>query len=154
MFLTPAFAQEAGGAAPGGMEGLGGLGGLIPIILIFVIFYFLLIRPQQKKMKEHRQMTENLKRGDHVVTGGGLVGTVTKVLNEREIQVEIADGVKVRVVKQTVSENLSKHGAAAANPAPASSNDEEEAEEEEVSKRSTGSRGRSRSRARRKQNQG
>jgi len=131
MFVTPAFAQEAGGQAPGF-----DIISLLPLILIFVVFYFLLIRPQQKRMKQHKQMVEALRRGDRIVTAGGIIGTVTKVVNERELQVEIADGVRVRVVRQTVSEVVSK-----TEPAPASANDdgdEDEAEEEAEAEEKSG----------------
>jgi preprotein translocase subunit YajC len=80
----------------------------IPLILIFAIMYFLLIRPQQKKMKEHQKMVENLRRGDQVVTQGGLIGKVSKVKEDNEIEVELAEGVRVRVVKSTVAQVLSK----------------------------------------------
>ena len=80
----------------------------VPLILIFVIMYFLLIRPQQKKLKEHKAMVQALRRGDQVVTQGGLIGKVSKVKDEDEIEVEIAQGVKVRVVKSTVAQVLSK----------------------------------------------
>ena len=101
MFVTPAFAQSAGGA--------GAFGSFVPLILIFAIMYFLLIRPQQKKVKEHRAMVEALRRGDQVVTQGGLVGKVTKVKDgENEIEVEIAKGVNVRVIKSTVAQVMSK----------------------------------------------
>ena len=80
----------------------------IPLILIFAIMWFLLIRPQQKKMKEHRALVAALRRGDQVVTQGGLIGKVTKVREEDEIEVEIAEGVRVRVVKSTVAQVRSK----------------------------------------------
>ncbi|MDQ2089181.1 preprotein translocase subunit YajC [Marimonas arenosa] len=80
---------------------------LLPLILI-AIFYFLLIRPQQKKMKEHQQMVEALRRGDQVITQGGIVGKVVKVRDDGEIEVEIADGVKVRVIRHTISQVLNK----------------------------------------------
>jgi preprotein translocase subunit YajC len=80
----------------------------VPLILIFAIMYFLLIRPQQKKMKDHQNMVAALRRGDQVVTQGGVIGKVVKVKDEKEIEVEIADGVKVRVVKATVTQVLSK----------------------------------------------
>lgn len=101
MWISPAYAQAAGG-------GDAGLVSLLPLVLIFVVFYFLLIRPQQKKMKAHKAMIEAVRRGDRVVTGGGLIGTVTKVLSETELQVEIADGVRVRVARGTLQEVLSK----------------------------------------------
>lgn len=98
MFITPAYAQD--GASVGGFD----LVGLLPLLLIFVVFYFLMIRPQQKRAKEHRAMVENMRRGDTVVTGGGIVAKVTRVIDENEAQVEIADGVRVKVLKSTVSE--------------------------------------------------
>lgn len=79
-----------------------------PLILIFAIMYFLLIRPQQKKLKEHQAMVEALRRGDQVVTQGGMIGKVSKVKEDNEIEVEIADGVKVRVVRSTITQVLSK----------------------------------------------
>ena len=80
----------------------------IPLILIFAIMYFLLIRPQQKKVKEHQNMVASLRRGDQVVTQGGLIGKVTKVKEENEIEVEVANGVKVRVLQNTIAQVLSK----------------------------------------------
>lgn len=88
---------------------VGAIGQFLPLILIFAIMYFLLIRPQQKKMKEHQAMVEAVRRGDQVVTQGGLIGKVSKVKEgDSEVEVEIADGVKVRVVKSTISQVLSK----------------------------------------------
>jgi preprotein translocase subunit YajC len=85
------------------------LGSLVPLILVFVIMYFLLIRPQQRKAREHQAMVSSLRRGDQVVTSGGLIGKVTKVKDEtNELEVEIAPGVNVRVVRSTVSSVLSK----------------------------------------------
>jgi len=83
-------------------------GQLVPLILIFAIMYFLLIRPQQKKAKEHQAMVKALRRGDQVVTQGGLIGKVAKVKEENELEVEIAEGVKVRVVQSTVTQVLNK----------------------------------------------
>jgi len=103
MLISPAYAQSAGGGQ-GGFD----IMALLPLILIFIVFYFLLIRPQQKRMKEHQQMVANLRRGDRVVTGGGIVGTVTKIVSDTEAQVEIAEGVRVRVVKSNVQQVLSK----------------------------------------------
>jgi len=100
MFVTPAYAQAAGGA--------GAFTSFVPLILIFAIMYFLLIRPQQKKVKEHAAMVKALRRGDQVVTSGGLIGKVTKVKDDNEIEVEIATGVKVRVVQSTVTQVMSK----------------------------------------------
>lgn len=100
MFVTPAYAQAGGGETSF-------IASLIPLILIFVIFYFLLIRPQQKRAKEHREMVNNLRRGDNVVTAGGVKGKVTKV-GEDEVEVEIAKDVKVSVIKSTISAVLSK----------------------------------------------
>src|SRR5262245_7890747 len=99
MFVTQAFAQ---GTSP-----LGGDGGLLftmlPFVLIFVIMYFLILRPQQKRVKEHGELVKNLRRGDTVVTSGGLVGKVTKVVDDEQIEVEIADGVRIRQMRQMVS---------------------------------------------------
>ncbi len=90
------------------MEG-GAIAQFLPLILIFGIMYFLLIRPQQKKMKQHQAMVEAVRRGDQVVTQGGLIGKVAKVKEgENEIEVELADGVKVRVVKSTIAQVLNK----------------------------------------------
>ena len=103
MLISPAYAQAAGGAAPGG----GLLDMLLPLALILLIFYFLLIRPQQKRMKQHRAMIDAVRRGDTIVTSGGIIGKVTKVADD-EVQVEIADGTRVRVVKGTIAEVRSK----------------------------------------------
>ena len=100
MFVTPAYAQDAGAAS--------GLISIIPFILIIVIMYFLLIRPQQKKMKEHQAMVGALRRGDQVVTQGGIIGKVVKVKEDGEAEVEIAEGVKVRVLKATIANVISK----------------------------------------------
>ena len=120
MFVAPAYAQAAGGA-PAGFD----LFSLLPLILIFVVFWFLLIRPQQKKMKQHREMIAAIRRGDRVLTAGGIIGTVTKVLGEAELQVEIAEGVRVKVARATISEVLAKTEPAKS----AAADDEEEAEE-------------------------
>lgn len=101
MLISEAYAQTAGGTTDM-------LTSLLPLVLIFVVFYFLLIRPQQKKMKQHREMLAAIRRGDRVVTGGGIIGVVTKVANENELIVEIADGVKVKVMRGTVAEVLAK----------------------------------------------
>ncbi len=103
MFVSPAFAQAAGGGA-----GSGGWEALLPLVLIFVVFYFLLIRPQQKKMKVHKEMLGAIRRGDRVITGGGIIATVTKVVDDTELMVEIADGVRVRVQRSTVAAVVSR----------------------------------------------
>ena len=97
MLITPAFAQS-GGFAEGGL-------GLMPIILVMVIFYFLLIRPQQKRAKQHKEMLAALKRGDKIVTNGGLTGTIIKAVDDSEtIEVEIAKDVKVNVVRTMIAD--------------------------------------------------
>lgn len=101
MFVTPAYAQAVGGAG-------GAFTSFIPLILIFAIMYFLLIRPQQKKVKQHQAMVSAVRRGDQVVTQGGIMGKVSKVKDDGEIEVEIATGVKVRVVKSTIAQVISK----------------------------------------------
>ena len=83
-------------------------GQFIPLILIFAIMYFLLIRPQQKRLKDHKAMVESLRRGDQVVTQGGLIGKVAKVKDGDEVEVELNEGVKVRVVKSTIAQVLNK----------------------------------------------
>ncbi|MEQ8344475.1 MAG: preprotein translocase subunit YajC [Sneathiellaceae bacterium] len=99
MLISPAYAQAAGGGGGGDF-----VLQLLPLVLIFVVFYFLLIRPQQKKMKAHREMVGSVSRGDTVVTSGGIVGKVTKVMDETYAQVEIAENVRVKVVKSTISD--------------------------------------------------
>lgn len=103
MFVSPAFAQTP--AAPTGGDIFTQF---LPIILIFIIFYFLLIRPQQQKMKQHRAMVEALRRGDQVVTSGGIVGKVFNVNEDGMVEVEIAEGVKVKVIKHTITQVLNK----------------------------------------------
>ena len=107
MWISPAYAQDAaGGTGAVIMQ-------LLPLILIFAVFYFLLIRPQQKKMKEHRAMLGALKRNDKVVTGGGIVGTITKVREDSdEIEVELAPNVRVTVLRGTISSVVRPSGAA------------------------------------------
>ena len=100
MLIPPAFAQTANGASQA--SGITSFLSLAPLFLVFVVFYFLMIRPQQRRMKEHRAMIDAVKKGDSVVTSGGLIGKVTRV-QEGEIEVEIAPNVKVRVVKGTLS---------------------------------------------------
>ena len=102
MFVTPAFAQDAAGGAAGAFASF------VPLILIFAIMYFLLIRPQQKKMKELKAMIDALRRGDQVLTGGGIVGKVTKVGDDNTIEVEIATGVTVKIVKSTIVSVMNK----------------------------------------------
>ncbi|HXH72064.1 MAG TPA: preprotein translocase subunit YajC [Mariprofundaceae bacterium] len=92
---SPAFAADPVAGAGGGFTSL------IPLILIMVIFYFLLIRPQQKRVKDHRNMVESLKKGDKIITGGGFYGTITDVKDD-ELKVEIAEGVRVRVKRDTI----------------------------------------------------
>ena len=87
------------------MEG-SGIGQFIPLILIFVIFYFFLIRPQQKKVKEHKAMVESLKKGDKVVTSGGITGTISRVIDNDKVEVEIANNVTVEVVRGTGIQSL------------------------------------------------
>ncbi len=102
MFISPAFAQGLG--APSGEF----FNMIAPLVLIFVVFYFLLIRPQQAKVKAQREMLSGVKRGDRVVTGGGIIGLVTKVISDSELQVELAEGVRVRIVKQTITDILTR----------------------------------------------
>jgi preprotein translocase subunit YajC len=98
-----AYAQAQGAASSGGAGFLGQVNMLIPFIAMFAIFYVLLIRPQQKKTREHRQLLQNLKRGDRVVTSGGIYGTVTKIRNDI-VHMEIADQVRIRITKSSISD--------------------------------------------------
>jgi len=102
MWISPAYAQAADGAA------VNPLMNMAPLIFIFVIFYFLMIRPQMTARKKHTEMVSNVRRGDVVVTAGGIVGKVTKVLEGEEVMVELADGVAVKIVKSTLSDVRTK----------------------------------------------
>jgi preprotein translocase subunit YajC len=113
MLISPAYAQAAASAAGGGDLFMS----LLPLVMIFAVFYFLMIRPQQAKMKQHREMIENLKKGDQIVTAGGIIGKVVRVdATDSSLAVEIAPNVQVKVVRQTVADLLTK-------PVPASGND-------------------------------
>ena len=98
MLITPAYAQAAAGGDANSM-----LMSLLPFALIFVIMYFLILRPQQKKVKDHAELVKNIRRGDTVVTSGGLVGKVTKVVDDDQVEVEIADGVRIRQMRQMIT---------------------------------------------------
>ncbi|MFK8034126.1 MAG: preprotein translocase subunit YajC [Hyphomicrobiales bacterium] len=102
MFVTPAYAQAAAGGS-GNM-----LVSLLPFVLIFAIMYFLIIRPQRQRMKKHEEMISSVRRGDTIVTAGGMIGKVTKVLDDKEVQVELAEGVRVRIVRSMISDVRSK----------------------------------------------
>ncbi len=101
--ITPAFAQGLGG---GGTNDI--LMSLVPFVLIFIIMWFLIIRPQQKRVKSHREMIKNVRRGDTIVTSGGIIAKVSKVVDDTEIEAEIADGVRVRILKGMVSDVRTK----------------------------------------------
>ena len=114
MLIAPAYAQAAGGG------GAFDLMTFAPLVAIFVVFYFMLIRPQQKKAKQHKELLTKVKRGDRIVTGGGIIGTVTDAKDAVELQVEIASGVRVRVLRPTITDVLAKtepRGADDAEPA-------------------------------------
>jgi preprotein translocase subunit YajC len=101
--ITPAFAQAAGA---GGSTDI--IMSLVPFVLIFVIMWFLIIRPQQKRVKDHRAMISNVRRGDSIVTSGGLIAKVTKVIDDNEVEAEIAEGVKVKILKAMISDIRTK----------------------------------------------
>ena len=103
MLITPAYAQAAAGGDANSM-----LMSLLPFALIFVIMYFLILRPQQKKVKTHQEMIGNLRRGDQVTLSGGVIGRITKVIDDSTIELEIADNVRIRAAKQFVSDLRSK----------------------------------------------
>jgi len=115
MLISAAYAQGTG--ITGLFDNQSALIQFLPLILIFVVFYFLLIRPQQRKAKDHRTMLDALRRGDRVVTGGGIIGTVARVDNPEEVTVDIADGVRVRVLRSTITSVLAKPDPAAAREA-------------------------------------
>lgn len=102
MIVTPAFAQTA---APGATDFFGML---FPLLAIMVIFYFLLIRPQQRKVKDHQELVKNVRRGDTIVTSGGVIGKIAKVIDDKEVMVDLAENVQVRLVKHAISEVRSK----------------------------------------------
>lgn len=102
LFISPASAQ-AGGFNFGGFD----LMSILPLVLIFAVFYLFLIRPQQKKAQQQKDLLSSLRRGDRVLTVGGLIGVITKVINDQELQVEIADDVRVRVARAMVADRLS-----------------------------------------------
>lgn len=102
MFISPAYAQTAGGGAADVLPQLMLMGA------VFVVFYFLLIRPQQKKVKEHKAMIDALKRGDRVVTTGGLIGTIQRIVSDREAVLDVGDGVRVRIMRAMISEIMAK----------------------------------------------
>ncbi len=103
MLISMAYAQDAGGGGGSDM-----FVQLLPLVLIFAVFYFLLIRPQQKKMKQHREMVKGLERGDKVITGGGLHATVIKVEDESTVILEIAQGVRVKAARHTITDRAPK----------------------------------------------
>lgn len=103
MLITPAFAQTGTVGGEGGM-----LMSLLPFVLIFVIMYFLILRPQQKRAKQHQEMIKNVRRGDTVITTGGLIGRVTKLVDDDQIEVEISDNVRVRQLRQMISDVRAK----------------------------------------------
>jgi preprotein translocase subunit YajC len=111
MFISTAYAQGTG------MFDQNALIQFLPLILIFVVFYFLLIRPQQKKAKDHRTMLDALRRGDRVVTGGGIIGTIARVDSPEEVVVDIAEGVRVRVLRSTITSVVAKPDPGAAREA-------------------------------------
>jgi len=102
MLISPAYAQAAGGGSSDMLLQFA------PLALIFVVFYFILIRPQQQKAKQQRAMLGAIRRGDRIVTGGGLIGTVAKVVSDDEVTVDLAENVRVRVVRSTITQVLAK----------------------------------------------
>jgi preprotein translocase subunit YajC len=111
MLISTAYAQGTG------LLDQSALIQFLPLVLIFIVFYFLLIRPQQKKQKDHRTMLDALRRGDRVVTGGGILGTVSKVVSPEEVEVDIASGVRVKILRSTITSVLAKPDPAAAREA-------------------------------------
>jgi preprotein translocase subunit YajC len=102
MFISPAYAQTPS------LLGGEGMSFLVPMVLVFVIMYFLILRPQQKRVKQHAEMVKNVRKGDTVITSGGMVGRVTKVVDDDQLEIEIADGVRIRQVRAMVSDVRAK----------------------------------------------
>jgi preprotein translocase subunit YajC len=102
MLITPAYAQSPFGGSTDMLTSL------LPFVLIFVIMYFLILRPQQKRVKQHAEMVKNVRKGDTVITSGGLVGRVTKVIDDDQVEIEVADGVRVRQMRQMVTDVRAK----------------------------------------------
>ncbi|WP_419901479.1 preprotein translocase subunit YajC [Kiloniella sp.] len=122
MFISTAYAQAAGGGSPNELFAT-----LFPLVLIFAVFYFLIIRPQSKKMKQQKAMIEAISRGDKVITAGGIVGKVSKV-KEGEVEVDIAEGVRITVIQSTIASVLTK-------PVPADKSTEKSANDDKKSKK-------------------
>src|SRR5689334_17820998 len=115
MFVSEALAQTAGAAAPS--SPMGDIGFFVPLILVFIVMWFFMIRPQQKKQKEHQAMIRAAKRGDRIVTSGGIIGQITKANDaDNDVEVEIASGVKIRVMRHAISDIINRT-AEAAKPA-------------------------------------
>ena len=102
MFISPAYAQTPS------ILGGDGMSFLVPMVLVFVIMYFLILRPQQKRVKQHAEMVKNVRKGDTVITSGGLVGKVTKVVDDDQIEVELTEGVRVRQMRSMVTDGRAK----------------------------------------------
>jgi preprotein translocase subunit YajC len=137
MFISPAYAQALGDSTSSSIMSIA------PLVLIFVVFYFFLIRPQQTKAKEHKAMLEALRRGDRVVTGGGIIGSVAKVVNDQEVLIDIADNTRIRVLRSTIASVLAKTEPVAAKDAKKEAGKSadakaEEAEEKEPAMAETG----------------
>lgn len=103
MFITPAFAQAAGAPGAGDFIGM-----ILPLVAIMGVFYFLLIRPQQRKVKEHQELLKKVVKGDTVITTGGLIGKVVKVVDDNELQVEVGENVKVRLLRSGIADVRAK----------------------------------------------
>ncbi len=103
MWVTPAFAQSLGGSSATDLVSM-----LLPFVLIFVIMYFLILRPQQRRVKQHQELVKNVRRGDTVITSGGLVGKVTKVIDDEQVEVELAEDVRVRQMRSMLADVRAK----------------------------------------------
>jgi len=127
MFISEALAQTAGAAAPA--SPMGDIGFFVPLILVFIVMWFFMIRPQQKKQKEHQAMVRAAKRGDRIVTSGGIIGQISKANEaDNDVEVEIASGVKIRVMRHAIADILNRN-AEAAKPAAKESKETKETKE-------------------------
>jgi len=136
MFISPAYAQAAGASPQDTLTTF-----ILPMALIFVVFYFFMIRPQQQKAKQLKAMLEGLRRGDRVVTAGGIVGTVAKVDSDQELTVEIAENVRVKIVRSTITGVLSKPEPVAAKKSARDTSDRDDGASEKKTPESVGAGG-------------
>lgn len=134
MLISTAYAATSATGLSGLFASQDTMVQFLPLVLIFVVFYLFLIRPQQKKAKDQKAMLRALRRGDRIVTGGGIIGTVARVVSDQEVSVEISEGVRVRVLRSTITSVLAKPDPAAAREAARERETREKADKEPASR--------------------